>query len=147
MAQSLSKVLIHLIFSTKHRVPVLPQTPYVALHRYNDSREACARAFSIQRSPDTLGCIAASDYSLKNYKEASQLFDILNRSIKQFMESNPQLLYMSAVSYERTKQNGKAVDAYKRVLKYIPKKDPQYKKIQQSIASLSHAAPPSKKKS
>lgn len=120
---------------------------YVALHRYNDSREACARSFSIQRSPDTLGCIAASDYSLKNYKEASQLFDILNRSIKQFMETNPQLLYMSAVSYEHTKQNGKAVDAYKRVLKYIPKKDPQYKKIQQSIASLSRPAPASKKKS
>jgi len=120
---------------------------YVAMHRYSDSREACARSFSIQRSPDTLGCIAASDYSLKNYKEASQLFDILNKSIKQFMESNPQLLYMSAVSYQHTNQNGKAVDAYKRVLKYIPKNDPQYKKIQQSIASLTKAAPSSKKKS
>jgi len=34
MAQSLSKVLIHLIFSTKGRAPMLPQTPYAALHAY-----------------------------------------------------------------------------------------------------------------
>ena len=34
MAQSLAKVLIHLIFSTKRRRPLLPQTPYDALHAY-----------------------------------------------------------------------------------------------------------------
>ena len=34
MAQSLSKVLIHLVFSTKHRAPLLPQTPFTALHAY-----------------------------------------------------------------------------------------------------------------
>lgn len=35
MAQSLAKVLIHLVFSTKHRAPLLPQTPYTALHAYS----------------------------------------------------------------------------------------------------------------
>jgi putative transposase len=35
MAQSLSKVLVHLVFSTKHRVPLLPQAPYTALHAYS----------------------------------------------------------------------------------------------------------------
>ena len=34
MPQSLAKVLIHLIFSTKHRAPLLPPTPYAALHAY-----------------------------------------------------------------------------------------------------------------
>jgi REP element-mobilizing transposase RayT len=34
MAQSLSKVLIHLVFSTKRRAPMLPPTPYAALHAY-----------------------------------------------------------------------------------------------------------------
>ncbi len=34
MAHSLAKVLIHLVFSTKHRAPLLPQTPFVALHAY-----------------------------------------------------------------------------------------------------------------
>src|SRR5436309_362895 len=34
MAQSLATVLIHLVFSTKHRTPLLPHTPYAALHAY-----------------------------------------------------------------------------------------------------------------
>ena len=34
MAQSLSKVLVHLVFSTKRRTPLLPQTPYADLHAY-----------------------------------------------------------------------------------------------------------------
>src|SRR5438552_196169 len=34
MAQSLSKVLIHLVFSTKRRALLLPPTPYAALHAY-----------------------------------------------------------------------------------------------------------------
>jgi REP element-mobilizing transposase RayT len=34
MAQSLSKLLVHLVFSTKRRELLLPPTPYQALHAY-----------------------------------------------------------------------------------------------------------------
>jgi REP element-mobilizing transposase RayT len=34
MAQSLSKVLIQLVFSTKNRQRLLPETPYVELHAF-----------------------------------------------------------------------------------------------------------------
>lgn len=34
MPQSLSKNLIHLVFSTKHREPLLPREPFEPLHRY-----------------------------------------------------------------------------------------------------------------
>ena len=34
MAQSLAKILIHLVFSTKHRAPLLPQAPYADLQAY-----------------------------------------------------------------------------------------------------------------
>ena len=34
MAQSLARVLIHLVFSTKRRALLLPQTPFVGLHDY-----------------------------------------------------------------------------------------------------------------
>ena len=35
MGQSLSKILIHLVFSTKNRTPLLPQTPYPDLYKYS----------------------------------------------------------------------------------------------------------------
>jgi putative transposase len=34
MAQSLARVLIHLVFSTKHRAPLLPQARFAELHAY-----------------------------------------------------------------------------------------------------------------
>jgi putative transposase len=34
MAQSLAKILVHLIYSTKNRKPLLPTTPYADLHKY-----------------------------------------------------------------------------------------------------------------
>ncbi len=34
MAQSLAKILVHLVFSTKNRAPLLPKTPYVPLHAH-----------------------------------------------------------------------------------------------------------------
>lgn len=34
MAQSLSKILIHLVYSTKNRGLLLPKTPYLDLHKY-----------------------------------------------------------------------------------------------------------------
>jgi putative transposase len=34
MAQSLAKILVHLVYSTKHRSLLLPPEPYEALHKY-----------------------------------------------------------------------------------------------------------------
>jgi REP element-mobilizing transposase RayT len=34
MAQSLAKILVHLVYSTKHRAKLLPHEPYEALHKY-----------------------------------------------------------------------------------------------------------------
>ena len=114
---------------------------YVSTHDYSRAKEACTKSFQIDRTPDTLGCIAGSDYSLKNYKEAAQIFDALDRSVKPYMDRNPQLLYMAGVSYTRTNEKSKAVGAYKRLLKMLRPGTKQYKEIQSQIADLSKPAP------
>jgi tetratricopeptide (TPR) repeat protein len=110
---------------------------YVSLHDYKNAKQACARSFQINQTPDTLGCIAGSDYDLKNYKEASQIFDVLYAQVKGYMDHNPQLLYMAGDSYSKTKQNTKAVDSYKRLLKVLKPGTKVYKQIQKQIADLS----------
>jgi tetratricopeptide (TPR) repeat protein len=119
---------------------------YVSLHDYKNAKDACMKSFQIERSPDTLGCIAGSDYSLKNYKEAAQIFDVLNSNIKQYMDRNPQLLYMAGVAYTQTNQKPKAVDSYKRLLKVMKPGTKEYKQIQSKVAQLSKSAPPKKGK-
>jgi len=120
---------------------------YVGVHDYTKARDACGRSFEMSRNPDTLGCIAGSDYSLKNFKEASQIFDILNANVRPFMDHNPQLLYMAGDSYAHTNQKPKAVDAYKRLLKLMKPGTKTYKQIQAQIAMLSKTSSKSAKKS
>jgi tetratricopeptide (TPR) repeat protein len=113
---------------------------YVSVHDYSHARDACGKSFQLSRNPDTLGCIAGSDYSMKNFKEAAYIFDILNRDVRPYMDHNPQLLYMAGDSYAHTNQKPKAVDSYKRLLKLMRPGTKTYKQIQAQIALLSKPA-------
>jgi cytochrome c-type biogenesis protein CcmH/NrfG len=122
---------------------------YISTHDYGHARDACSKSFQIQRSPETLGCVAGSDYSLKNYKEAAQIFDVLDANVKAYLNQNPQLLYMMGVSYTQTNQKSKAINAYKRLLKDMKPGTKEYKNIQSSIDVLSKSTKspaPAKKK-
>ncbi|MDQ6823595.1 MAG: tetratricopeptide repeat protein [Candidatus Eremiobacteraeota bacterium] len=109
---------------------------YISTHNYNAAKEACRQSFLAQRTPDTLGCIAGSDFSLKNYAEAGRIFDILDHGVKQYLDRNPQLLYMMGVSYSKTNQNAKAISAYTRLLKNMRVGTKEYRQVQQAITAL-----------
>ena len=119
---------------------------YVSTRNYAAAKDACQTSFQIQRTPDTLTCIAGSDFSLKNYKEAAQIFDILNSNVKQYVDANPQILYMMGQSYTKTNQKGKAVAAYRILLKGMRPGTKAYKQIAQLVAALDRRAPAPKKK-
>ncbi|MGA8841695.1 MAG: tetratricopeptide repeat protein [Candidatus Aquilonibacter sp.] len=114
---------------------------YSYLHDYADSKDACSKAFQLQRTPQLLGCIAGADFELKNYKEAAQIFDVLDNNAKGFLGQNPQLLYVAGKCYEQTNQRAKAVEAYRRLLPMIKKNSKDYAQIQGWIADLSKPAP------
>jgi tetratricopeptide (TPR) repeat protein len=114
---------------------------YSYLHDYANSKDACSKSFEIQRAPDTLACIAGADFELKNYKEASQIFDVIDNNAKGFLDNNPQLLYVAGKSYEQTQQRTKAVNLYKRLLAHMQPNSKQYAQVQGWIADLSKPAP------
>lgn len=89
---------------------------YSRVHDYSGARDACGKSFEIQRSPLTLSCVAGADFELKNYKEAAQIFDVLDKAAKGFLDNNPALLYIAAKSYAGSNQCAKAATAYKRLL-------------------------------
>ena len=99
---------------------------YSRVHDYSGARDACGKSFELQRSPETLSCVAGADYELKNYKEAAQIFDAIDRAAKGFLDQNPQLLYIAAKSYSGANQCTKAVAAYKRLLPMMKKGTKEY---------------------
>jgi tetratricopeptide (TPR) repeat protein len=107
---------------------------YSQAHDYTGAREACGRSFEMQRRPETLACVGGADFELRNYKEASQIFDALDRNARGFLDSNPQLLYIAAKSYQSANQCTKAVAAYKRLLPMMKKGTSDYAQVQKAAA-------------
>jgi len=124
----------------KHYTTVSPDAQGFALlgqaysiqHDYQNARDACGKSFEIQRAPETLGCIGGADFELHNYKEAAQIFDVLDKNAKGFLDQNPPLLYMAAKSYQGANQCTKATAAYKRLLPMMRKNTPDYTKVQKA---------------
>ena len=116
---------------------------YVSSHQYALARQACAQSFQMVRNPDTLACIAGSDYSMKNYKESAQLFTILDTQLRGYIDQHPDYLYMMGVSYTSTKQPAKAAASFRRLLKLMKPGTKEYKAIQAKVNAL--AVPATKK--
>ncbi|MEO6835569.1 MAG: tetratricopeptide repeat protein [Candidatus Tumulicola sp.] len=132
----------------KHYTQVSPDAQGYALlgqaysqaHNYSGARDSCGKSFEIQRSPETLSCVAGADYELKNYKEAAQIFDVLDKNAHGFLDQNPTLLYIAAKSYQNANQCTKAVAAYKRLLPMMRKGTKDYTNVQKSAAGPCRAA-------
>lgn len=132
----------------KHYTQVSPDAQGFALlgqaysqtHNYAGARDSCGKSFEIQRSPETLSCVAGADFELKNYKEAAQIFDALDKSAHSFLDQNPPLLYIAAKSYQNANQCSKAVAAYKRLLPMMRKGTKEYATVKQSAADPCHSA-------
>ena len=115
---------------------------YSRVHDYSGARDACGKSFELQRSPLTLGCVAGADFELRNYKEAAQIFDALDRAAKGFLDANPPLLYIAAKSYAGSNQCAKAVAAYKRLLPMMKKGTKDYDTVRKGASDSCKSPPP-----
>jgi tetratricopeptide (TPR) repeat protein len=111
---------------------------YSRLHDYTGARDACGKSFEIQRSPETLGCVAGADFELRNYKEAAQIFDAMDRAARGFLDANPALLYIAAKSYAGSNQCSKAVATYKRLLPMMKKGTKDYNSVREAASNSCH---------
>jgi tetratricopeptide (TPR) repeat protein len=116
---------------------------YSRVRDYSGARDACGKSFEIQRSPLTLSCVAGADFELKNYKEAAQIFDALDRNAKGFVDNSPELLYIAAKSYAGANQCAKAVAAYKRLLPMMKKGTKDYENVRKGASDP--CRPPAKR--
>ncbi len=129
----------------KHLTQVAPDAQSYAMlgqaysftHDYRGSKDACSKSFQIDQQPATLGCVAGADFELKNYKEETQIFDVLDVRAHGFLDANPHLIYVAGKSYQQTNQKQKAISAYKRLLAQMRKGTKEYAQIQQAIAQVS----------
>lgn len=129
----------------KHLTDIAPDAAAFAMlgqaysfsHDYARSKESCAKSFAMDKNPGTLSCIGGADYELKNYKEAGQVFDAIDKGAPGYIDQNPQLLYIAAKTYANLNQNAKAVAKFKKLLPMMRKGTKDYNDVVAQIAALS----------
>jgi len=104
--------------------------------QFDKARDQFRKSFELGRTPAALAGMGTADYELHNYREASQIFDAIDRGAPDLLKQNPQLLYIMAKSYAGTNQNAKAKSAYTRFLAYVKPNSPAAADVKKLIASL-----------
>lgn len=102
---------------------------YYFRHLYAKARAACESSFQVDREPDTLGCIAGSDYFLHDYGDAAQIFEAIDRNAPGFLDHQPDMLLVAAKSYAANRDRSKAIQTYQRLLRVLPKNSAGYRQV------------------
>jgi tetratricopeptide (TPR) repeat protein len=134
----------------KRLVAVVPNDPrpllslaqaYLASENFTAARDAFRQSYAIDRTPDALVGLADADYESKNYTEAIQILEALDKQVPELIKSNPILLLGLGKNYQAVNQSQKARDAYSRLLAMMDPASPSYKDVKKLIDDIDHASP------
>jgi tetratricopeptide (TPR) repeat protein len=115
---------------------------YTMVRQYDKARDAYRRSFELQRTPQALAGLGASDYAVHNYRECSQIFDAIDKGASDFLKQSPALYIVMGECYSQTNQKTKAKGAYTRFLAFVKPNSPAATEVKKKIASLSDKPAP-----
>lgn len=102
---------------------------YVAAQNYTSAQTAFKQSFQIDRTPEALVGLATADEATKNYSEAVQIYEAIDKDAPELVKANPQLLLELARCYEGVNQPQKARDTYTRLLAILQPGSPDYNQV------------------
>lgn len=120
---------------------LLGQT-YLAAQNYDLAREAFKQSYTIQHTPDALASLADADIASKNFTEAIQIFEALDKNAPELMKANPVLLFGMGKAYQGANQAQKARDAYSRLLAILQPGSQNYNEVKNIINGIDHGGRP-----
>ncbi len=111
---------------------------YLAAKNPNAARDAFKASFNLAKTPDALVGLAAADQASKNWPEAVQIYETLDKNAAPLVKANPGILYSMATAYQGANQPQKAKATYVRFLTFLKPGTQGYTQVQQIIASYDH---------
>jgi tetratricopeptide (TPR) repeat protein len=115
---------------------VLLGQSYMATKNWTAAHDAFRASFNLAPSADALVGLAAADQQMRNYTEAIQIYQVLDKNAG--LTKAPGLLYNMAVAYQSANQPQKAKAAYVRLLATQKPGTQGYSQVQQLIAKIDH---------
>jgi tetratricopeptide (TPR) repeat protein len=109
---------------------------YMANKNYNGARDTFKAAYNLAHSADALVGLAAADQATRNYTEAIQIYESLDKNAAPLVKANPGLLYNMGNAYRGANQRQKAKGAYTRFLSFLKPGTQGYTEVKNLIAEV-----------
>jgi tetratricopeptide (TPR) repeat protein len=117
---------------------------YMAGKNWNGARDAFKASYNLSQTPDALVGLAAADQEARNFSEAIQIYEALDKNAQPLVKANPVILLDLGNSYKGANETQKAKDAYTRFLTYLKPGTQGYDQVKQMIADLDRGSAPPK---
>jgi tetratricopeptide (TPR) repeat protein len=120
---------------------------YMASKDWNSARDAFKASFNLSHTPDALVGLAAADQQVRNFTEAIQIYEALDKNAPPLVKANPDLLLNMGNAYKGANQPQKAKAAYVRFLAFLKPGTQGYGEVKQMIADIDRPSKPAPKSS
>ncbi|HEV8021501.1 MAG TPA: tetratricopeptide repeat protein [Candidatus Lustribacter sp.] len=113
------------------------------------ARDAFKASFNLNHTPDALVGLAAADQETRNFTEAIQIYEALDKNAAAVVKANPGILFSMASAYKGANDVKNERATLVRFLAFLKPGTQGYTQIQQMIAQIDHpsAAKPAAKPS
>lgn len=115
---------------------------YLANQNFEDARTQFKQSYAIAHTPDALVGLADADGATKNFTEAVQIYEALDKNAPDLVKANPGLLYGMGKAYQGMNQPQKARQAYARLLAVLQPGTPNYNDVKNLIDGIDRAPRP-----
>jgi tetratricopeptide (TPR) repeat protein len=109
---------------------------YLGAKNYNSARDTFKAAYNLAHSADALIGLAAADQASRNWNEAVQIYEALDKNAQPLIKANPGLLFNMGNAYRGANNKQKAKESYQRFLAFLKPGTQGYTEVKGLIAQL-----------
>jgi tetratricopeptide (TPR) repeat protein len=108
----------------------------MANKNWSGAQNAFKASFNLSHTPDALVGLAAADQQARNFTEAIQIYESLDKNAQPLVKANPGLLYSMGEAYKSANQPQKAKATFNRFLTFLKPGTQGYTEVKQIIAEI-----------
>jgi tetratricopeptide (TPR) repeat protein len=109
---------------------------YMGAKNYPEAQKSYKQSYAIEHTPDALVGLGEADIASKNFTEAVQIYEAIDKGAPDLIKQAPFLLYEMGQSYQGINQPQKAREAYARLLGMLQPNSSDYNQVKGLIDAI-----------
>ena len=115
---------------------------YAEQKNWKEAHDSFRRAYDLTHSPDMLVAVGETDINLRNYKEAQQIFEAVEKAAQDYVKQDPRVVFLLGQVYQKQGMDPQAKGAYQRFLAYLKPGSQPYAQVKKLIDDIDRRGKP-----